>query len=405
MQGNRLAQRSLGVMTLDGGRIEFDQKWNELYYSFSKKGGAKRTQWMDLLGSGSELVQNDFGDLKRGKNNDVYLICGSDEIIAYDGILKTQTINANGLNFATQFPSQNVKLNAISDEILAYRELDQKTYEIKDHLGNVRLTFSDMKTAFDNGGLTNGVDVLSALNYYPFGMLQPDRVADPEKYRYGFQGQEMDNEIKGTGNSINYKYRVHDPRIGRFLSIDPLTKDYPHNSPYAFSENRVIDGVELEGLEIVDSPTDYHLRVGEEGGGEGTTINNLTIWDGNHETSRSLNYNGHNNLFPNNSSSYNLKQGNIQKSWTTTDYEYSNQGMIKINGKPGSENNKPWMHRANENIFSMQNRKLGASGTADALNSFMESLDNASKTYASLATQDQILIWKSFETTVNPLYS
>jgi hypothetical protein len=48
---------------------------------------------------------------------------------------------------------------------------------------------------------------------------------------------------------VSYKYRVHDPRIGRFLSIDPLAPDYPHNSPYAFSENRVIDAVELEGLE------------------------------------------------------------------------------------------------------------------------------------------------------------
>lgn len=68
-------------------------------------------------------------------------------------------------------------------------------------------------------------------------------------YRYGFQAQEKDDEWKGGGNSINYKYRVHDPRIGRFLSLDPLYKDYPHNSPYAFSENRVVDAIELEGLE------------------------------------------------------------------------------------------------------------------------------------------------------------
>ena len=69
-------------------------------------------------------------------------------------------------------------------------------------------------------------------------------------YRYGFQRQEMDNEIKGRGNSLNYKYRMHDPRIGRFFSVDPLAKKYPWNSSYAFSENRVIDGVELEGLEV-----------------------------------------------------------------------------------------------------------------------------------------------------------
>src|SRR5690554_4083397 len=79
-------------------------------------------------------------------------------------------------------------------------------------------------------------------------------------YRYGFQGQEMDDEIKGEGNSINYKYRMHDPRVGRFFAVDPLAGEYPWNSPYAFSENRVIDGIELEGLEyfgIIDQEGGY----------------------------------------------------------------------------------------------------------------------------------------------------
>lgn len=71
-------------------------------------------------------------------------------------------------------------------------------------------------------------------------------------YRYGFQGQEGDPEIKGEGNSINFKYRMHDPRLGRFFAIDPLSPKYPHNSPYAFSENVVIHAIELEGLEKVE---------------------------------------------------------------------------------------------------------------------------------------------------------
>ena len=85
---------------------------------------------------------------------------------------------------------------------------------------------------------------------YPFGSFKPLRHSGSNDYRFGFQGQEVDNEVKGDGNSVNYKYRINDPRLGRFLSIDPLSKDYPWNSPYAFSENRVIDGVELEGLEF-----------------------------------------------------------------------------------------------------------------------------------------------------------
>ena len=68
-------------------------------------------------------------------------------------------------------------------------------------------------------------------------------------YRYSFQGQEHDDEIKGKGNSVNYQYRMHDPRLGRFFAVDPLAYNYPFNSSYAFSENRVIDAVELEGLE------------------------------------------------------------------------------------------------------------------------------------------------------------
>lgn len=69
------------------------------------------------------------------------------------------------------------------------------------------------------------------------------------EYRYGFQGQEKDDEVKGSGNQINFGHRVHDPRLGRFFSVDPIARDYPWNSPYAFSENRLIDGVEFEGLE------------------------------------------------------------------------------------------------------------------------------------------------------------
>lgn len=86
-------------------------------------------------------------------------------------------------------------------------------------------------------------------DYYPFGSLLPGRNYSSGSYRFGFQGQESDGEINGERNSYAYKYRTHDSRVGRFLSIDPLASEYPHNSPYAFSENRVIDGIDLEGLE------------------------------------------------------------------------------------------------------------------------------------------------------------
>ncbi len=72
-----------------------------------------------------------------------------------------------------------------------------------------------------------------------------ERSESSSEYKYGFQGQEHDEE---TGFD-NYKYRMHDPRLGRFFAIDPLIDKYPFYSSYSFSGNRIIDATELEGLE------------------------------------------------------------------------------------------------------------------------------------------------------------
>jgi len=79
----------------------------------------------------------------------------------------------------------------------------------------------------------------------------PERsyTATTEGYRFAFQGQEGDDEVSGQGNSYAFKYRIHDPRLGRFLSVDPLGSSYPWNSTYAFAENSPIAYIDLEGLE------------------------------------------------------------------------------------------------------------------------------------------------------------
>ena len=82
-------------------------------------------------------------------------------------------------------------------------------------------------------------------------MLVPKCNYSNPVYRFGFQGQEKDNEIKGIGNSVNYKFSMHNPRVGRFFAVDPLAGKYPYNSTYAFQENKMGLGRELEGLELI----------------------------------------------------------------------------------------------------------------------------------------------------------
>jgi RHS repeat-associated protein len=68
-------------------------------------------------------------------------------------------------------------------------------------------------------------------------------------YRYGFNGKENDNEVKGEGNQQDYGMRIYDPRLMRFLSVDPISNDYPELTPYQFASNRPIDGIDQDGLE------------------------------------------------------------------------------------------------------------------------------------------------------------
>ncbi len=59
-------------------------------------------------------------------------------------------------------------------------------------------------------------------------------------YRYGFGGHENDNEVKGNGNHISFGDYGYDPRIGRRWNIDPLSMEYPWQSPFLSSDNNPI---------------------------------------------------------------------------------------------------------------------------------------------------------------------
>jgi RHS repeat-associated protein len=85
----------------------------------------------------------------------------------------------------------------------------------------------------------------------PFGMQMEERSATygNRGYRFGFNSKEMDNEVSGVGNQYDYGFRIYNPRLGKFLSIDPLFKSYPWYTPYQFAGNVPIAAIDLDGLE------------------------------------------------------------------------------------------------------------------------------------------------------------
>ncbi|MCX2682141.1 hypothetical protein OOZ15_19500 [Galbibacter sp. EGI 63066] len=124
----------------------------------------------------------------------------------------------------------------------------QYVYRYTDIWGNTRITYAD-----DNrDGAVGTSEIRREQNYYPFGL-------EHKGYNIGkygvknnlktYQGQEFTEDL-GL-NTHEWKYRVSDPAIGRFWQVDPLAEDYVYNSTYAFQENKMGMGVELEGLEMV----------------------------------------------------------------------------------------------------------------------------------------------------------
>ena len=67
-------------------------------------------------------------------------------------------------------------------------------------------------------------------------------------YRYGFNGKEQDNDI-GNLTDYDYGFRIYNPALGRFLSVDPLSGKYPFYTPYSFSGNKPIQCVDVDGQE------------------------------------------------------------------------------------------------------------------------------------------------------------
>lgn len=135
----------------------------------------------------------------------------------------------------------------VSGRIAGQRKLGLKTFELANHLGNVLTTITDnIRMTPDSTWAT----VVSANDYYAFGASLPGRTFADNSYRYGFNGKEKDMNGEFGDLQYDYGFRIYNPRLGRFLSVDPLTKSYAALTPYQFASNKPINGIDLDGLEF-----------------------------------------------------------------------------------------------------------------------------------------------------------
>lgn len=124
-------------------------------------------------------------------------------------------------------------------------------YWIKDHLGNVRVTFAD-----DNSdGIVASNEVRSRNDYYTFGMEMNSRWKLAETYHLQnqkkYNGKEWVNEM--NLGQLLYGKRPYNPILGRFESVDPISHMFPSLSSYNYASNNPIRNIDLHGLQGVDA--------------------------------------------------------------------------------------------------------------------------------------------------------
>ena len=142
--------------------------------------------------------------------------------------------------------SVNMKSAYTQEDIVSYYR-GYKQYELSNHLGNVLVTITDKKTGVSTNGTTIDnytADVSSANDYYPGGMDIFNRSYGLQG-RYGFNGKERDKE----SSQYDYGFRIYDPRLVRFKSVDPLFQSYPWFTPFQFAGNMPVWAIDLDGLE------------------------------------------------------------------------------------------------------------------------------------------------------------
>lgn len=242
--GNKLASVSDSILS-NLNTKDFRDSSASVDYQYYANGNLKS----DLNKGISNIEYNTY----LNKPKKITLFSGNELIFNYDG---AGTLIARTITDSTKWqytPDEIYKDDSLyqisQDEGRITRKNGKYKFEFeyRDIWGNLRTSFAD-SDSLPVSGVYSAPIVLQINDYDPLGFEHFNN--QEGKNNFLFQKQERILDL-GLGYDF-WKYRFSDAATGRFWMIDPLGSQYAHNSLYAFQENKLGKGVELEGAELAE---------------------------------------------------------------------------------------------------------------------------------------------------------
>ena len=134
-------------------------------------------------------------------------------------------------------------------------------YQLKDHLGNIRIAFNDTDkdgkidvrrgtTDIDgDGDLKN--EIVEEHNYYPYGLKHKgyNNTVNGRMHKYKYYGKEYQDELNLEWS--DFGARNYDASIGRWMNLDAFSQNYMRYSPYSYAVNNPVFFVDYQGKFVI----------------------------------------------------------------------------------------------------------------------------------------------------------
>ena len=158
-----------------------------------------------------------------------------DEVIEYAGnyIYKNGGLQSFGVPDGYVQPNNNGSYDYI--------------YQFKDHLGNIRLSFTDSN---DDGIIDSSDEIVQENNFYPYGLEHKgyNNQINSTEYLFKYNGKELNEEL-GIG-WYDFGARNYNAVLGRWMNLDPLADKYFNVTPYSFVSNTPINAIDPDGRRV-----------------------------------------------------------------------------------------------------------------------------------------------------------